>query len=330
MSIDELFIKKVRLGDELENSCKQIIAGLKELQTTVQDTDYHFIAFQLLDNGFERLLKCAICYGWLKENGSFPKTKNIKGHDITVLLKRFLEKYFSQRVPALIDDYIFLSKNTDAQTIIKSLSEFGDYARYHNLNVVTGENNITDIKEIWNKLKMDYINKNNGLYEKLFVLPDFEFVEHSVTKYLVSIIEQITRAVVRQFTLGDLGDEPKKYIGSYSHFLFLNDSDIGVTNYFDKFFAKKIKSPIDYIKTKQNKTLVIKEKEYKGLWPFKNTKEIMLEKFNEYFIFIIINNKKYALNGSTATKYNLPFPHDCGEAYVGRSIGDFIKMAQEI
>ncbi len=90
---------------------------------------------------------------------------------------------------------------------------------------------------------MGYINKNNGLYEKLFVLPDFEFVEHSVTKYLVSIIEQITRAVVRQFTLGDLGDEPKKYIGSYSHFLFLNDSDIGVTNYFDKFFAKKNKKP---------------------------------------------------------------------------------------
>lgn len=119
MSMDDLLVKKIRLGDELENSCKQIIAGLKELQTVVQDTDYYFIAFQLLDNGFERLLKCAICYGWLKEKQSFPRTKDIKTHDITILLHRFLSDYFSQRVPALIDDYKFLSKDIDVQETVK-------------------------------------------------------------------------------------------------------------------------------------------------------------------------------------------------------------------
>ena len=334
MPLDELLNKKISLGDELGNSCKQLIAGLKELQTSVQDTDYYFIAFQLIDNGFERLLKCAICYGWLKKNNSFPKTKDIKngstGHDINLLLTMYLERYFSQKTQGLVDDYKYLSSNNDVKSILESLSEFGNYARYHNLNVVTGEKNITDIKEIWNKMEMDHITQNDDLYKKMFVEPDYKAVQQSVTKYLVCIIERITRSIVRQFTLGELGDEPKKYIGDYSHFLSLTDSTIGKTNYFEKFYLKKIDIPTDYSKNINNKTFVIKESECIELWPFKNTKEIILEKINEYYIFIIINNKKYALNGFTASKYKLPFPHDCGESFVGRSIGYFINVAQNM
>jgi hypothetical protein len=328
--MNKLDLKKIKLGEELENSCKQIIAGIKELQTTVQDTDYYFIAFQLLDNGFERLLKCVICYGWLEQYNKFPTVNQIKGHDINVLLQNFLNNYFSQATSELKQDYKFLSTNKDAKIIIKSLSEFGNYGRYHNLNVVTGVEKTVDITEIWDKLQMDYIRRKPQLIKKMTIQPDLEFVENEVTKYVVSIIEKITRATVRQFTLGKLGNEPNKYIGFYSHFLYLKDTDIGNTNYYDKFFSKKVNDPIVYVADRKNKTMVVKKEVYNGLWPFKNTNEVILEKKNELCVFIIINNKKYALNGFTNMNYNLPFPHDCGEAFKGRDIDAFITMAQNM
>ncbi|MCK4543074.1 MAG: hypothetical protein KAU17_12635 [Spirochaetales bacterium] len=49
--MDENIIKKIKLGDELDNSIKQIITALKELQTTVQESSYYFITFQFRLSG---------------------------------------------------------------------------------------------------------------------------------------------------------------------------------------------------------------------------------------------------------------------------------------
>ncbi|MCK4543076.1 MAG: hypothetical protein KAU17_12645 [Spirochaetales bacterium] len=151
-----------------------------------------------------------------------------------------------------------------------------------------------------------------------------------ISKHFVKIFEKLTRAIVRQFTLGDLGKEPGKYIGFYSHFLFLTDDQIGVTDYYKKFFYKEVKDPQKYSHNNTNKRLTISRKEYDKLWPYKNTNSVTVEKSNDGCIFLIINKKVYALNGTTSQKYNFPFAHDLGEAFIGRAVGDFISIALEL
>lgn len=327
---NKLLIKKLHLEKELENSIKQIIAALKELQITIQKTSYYFIAFQLLANGIERLLKCAICYGYLHKKGTFPNIKKLKNHDITGFFKNFIDNYFTQDRQVTKEDYLFLTENNEAIKLINLLSEFAKSARYYDLDIVTDNpQKSINIYDMWNKVELDYIMDNPNLRNKLFNEPDFEAVNQSVSKHLVSIFEKIARAIVRQFTLGDMGEEPKKYIGHYYHFSHLRDNDIGTTDYYKKFYTTEIKNPKPYIDNGNSKNLIT-TKDYKKIWPFKNTDQVIVEKSNEGYLYIIINNKMYALNGITSIKLNIPFPHDLGEAYIGRSIGDFIEIAQNL
>ena len=326
-----MIIKQIKLGDELDNSIKQIITALKDLQTTVKESSYYFITLQLFANGFERLLKVSLCYGHLHKHGSFPTLKEVKeyGHGIDTLLNAFLSEYFVTNVPALLTDHVFLKTNSEIQSIISLLSEFGKYARYHNLNVVTGDLNAIDPQELWQKLETDFVLNNPDHKKLLFDEPDYELLDRIIAEHFVGLIERFTRAIVRQFTLGDLGSEPNRNIGFYIHFLTLSDEDIGHTDYYKKFFHKLTDEAGQYKKNKNAFRVIIKS-EFKELWPFKNTDTVRVEKDPEGFIYLIINGSVYALNGLTAQRHHLPFAHDKGEAFVGRSVHPFIKMAQEL
>jgi len=328
--MNEEILKRIKLGDEVENSIKQIIAGLKELQTSVRETAYYFIVLQLLANGFERLLKSSICYGFLHKKNCFPTAGEIKTHDISKLLSVFISEYFSDMVPALKEDLKFLKTNKELETIINSLTEFGKYARYHNLNVVTGDINAVDVKDIWQKIETDFVMNNPEIKKILFDKLDYDRLDQLITNHFVIIFEKLTRGIVRQFTLGDLGEEPKKYIGFYSHFLFLKDDEFGITDYNEKFFQKKINDPGEYIENNKNKRTVITKSEDNKRWPYKHTDSIIIEKSTDGCVFVIVNKKVYALTGTTAQKYKLPFTHDIGETYKGRSEVDIIKMALEL
>lgn len=325
--MNEDILKKLKLCEEVENSIKQIIAGLKELQTSLQETAYYFIVFQLLANGIERLLKSSICYGFLHIKKRFPKVVEIKTHDISNLLSIFISEYFSDNVPALKEDLQFLKTNNELKTIISSLTEFGKNARYHNLNVVTGDMNAVDVNEIWQKIKINFVMNNPEVKKILFDEPDYDRLEQLITNHFVTIFEKFTRAIVRQFTMGDLGEEPKKCIGLYSHFLFLKDDEIGKTDYNAKFFQKKINEPGEYIENNENKRKVITKSDYNELWPYKNADSIIIEKSADGCVFVIVDNKVCALNGITSQKYKLPFTHEIGIAYNGRAEGDIIQMA---
>ncbi|MCK5682782.1 hypothetical protein KAJ27_01615 [bacterium] len=328
--MDNYIIKKLKLGNELESSITQITTALKELQTTVQETCYYFIAFQLLSNGFERLLKCSLCYGHLHKSDKFPSLRNIRTHSIFKLLDTFLSEYFVQLVPALKEDYNFLTKDKELKILVQSLTEFGKNARYHNLNVVTGNPKAIDIEDIWKKLETDFVMNDPELKKKLFDEPDYDTVDSAATRHFVSIFERLTRAIVRQFTLGDMGNEPGKYIGFYSHFLLLQDDQIGETDYYKEFFYKEIKKPKKYDKKNRNNKKTIKKNDYKELWPFKNADFVIVEKSDDDDFFLIINNLVYALNGTTAHNFDLPFAHDCGETYRGRDVSVFLTIAQKL
>lgn len=323
-------MKLIKLGDEVDNSIKQIIYALKELQTTVRETAYYFITFQLLSNGLERLLKCSICFGYLHKKNRFPTLKEIKTHNISLLLKIFLSDYFSDNGPLLKDDLLFLSTNQEVVELVELLSGFGDIARYHNLNVVTGDLKAINIQETWQRMETKFISADPDFHKLLILEPNYEMIEERVTRHFVMLFERITRAIVRQYTLGDLGDEPKRFIGFYSFFLQLSDENIGKTDYDERFFTKSIKNPANYTSTNNNRRRILTKTDYTGPWPFINTDTVIIEKSNDGYIFLIINGKIYALNGITSQKYNLPFAHDSGEAYKGRSVGEFITMALEL
>jgi hypothetical protein len=328
---NEMMIKQIKLGDELDNSIKQIITALKDLQTTVKESSYYFITLQLFANGFERILKVSLCYGHLHKHGSFPTLKEVKayGHGIDSLLNAFIYQYFVTTVPALQADLDFLNSNSEIQSIVSLLSEFGNYARYHNLNVVTGDMRAIDPQDLWHKLETDFVMGNPEYKKLLLDEPDYEHLDRIIIEHFVGLIERFTRAIVRQFTLGDLGPEPKRYVGFYSHFLSLMDDNIGCTDYYMKFFHKETTEAAEH-KKNRNAYKDISKSQYQELWPFKNTDTVRVEKDGQGYIYLIINGYVYALNGLTAQHHNLPFAHEKGEAFVGRSVGPFIKMALEL
>ncbi|MBI9095552.1 MAG: hypothetical protein JEY71_11770 [Sphaerochaeta sp.] len=330
MESDDLIQKKIRLGDELDNSIKQIIYGLKELQISLKETSYFFITFQLLASGIERLMKCAICYGSLHLDDQFPQ-KEIYTHDITELLQKFRSKYFKTgSKTALVDDLKFLTQDVLLQSLIDSLSKFGNYARYYNLNVVTGAPKILNIEDIWDELQKKFISSRPDLMEKLVEEPDYKMVDNEISNYLVSCFEKFVRAIVRQFTLGDMGDEPKRYIGSYYHFLTLSDDKIGNTDYFDKFFKKEIKNPIAFSSSDSTKRKTIDSKDYNSLWPFITTNSVIVQKHQNSCLTVVINNMTYALNGMAMQILKLPTPFEANIAYVGRSLRPFIDAANSL
>ncbi len=150
-------LKDIYLHDELTISIKLIKLGFGELQNLDMANDFYHLPFQLLSSGLERLMKCHICLGFLELNNEYPDSKTLKkfggrnGHDLTELKKNILSDYFKTNgIPALIDDENFIANDNDLNQLIYLLSEFGKYARYHNLDIVTSAAKPSiDVKQLY-------------------------------------------------------------------------------------------------------------------------------------------------------------------------------------
>lgn len=330
----ELDINKIiALTDEIQNAIGQINNGLQKLQTVPKSNEIRFSMFQSLSTGFERLLKYGICYGEFSKNNKLPKAEEIRTHNISNLLNRYINDYFSTPVPVLISDYKFLTTDDEVKMLIKILSDFGENARYYNLNVVTDYKYINDIQPLWDKLVTTFIMNNDKVKKAYVDEPDYKYVDDEVIKHFVSIFEKLTRAIVRQFTLGNIKDAGKD-ICSYYHFLTLMDNKLGATNYYLQSSNVEKEKQQKYKPINGNKRKVISKAEYvtqfKKLWPFKNTDIVMIKKAPDGCIFIVINDNIYALNGITEAKYNLPFAYQYEGAFLGRDVSDFLNMAFDL
>jgi hypothetical protein len=60
------------------------------------------------------------------------------------------------------------------------------------------------------------------------------------------------------------------------------------------------------------------------------TDEVIVELRSKYYCLVTIDGFVYALNGVAKNKYKLEFPHEAGVAELGKSVGDFIKIAQNL
>ena len=136
------------------------------------------------------------------------------------------------RRPATKDDYAYMIGDAELDRLLGMLSEFGKFARYYNLDVVTGSTKPTvDVEQMWNQYETEMVNNDKKL-SALFEDPTgLDELYRHLNRIIVSKLERFARALVRQFTLGDLGEEAKTHTASIACFLYLRDSQLGSVDY---------------------------------------------------------------------------------------------------
>lgn len=331
------------LLEEIENSSKLIKLGFGELQNIDQVNDFYYLPFQLISSGFERLMKCQICLGYFNKNGKYPDGTYLKsiGHDLIELLKEIRENYFVRDTrPIIIEDFELLSNDSELVELLNILSEFGKKARYYNLDFITGATKIGINPNIeWQKFESKIINSNKNIKSKILNWELHYEIYQYVSRYILILFERFVSALSRQFTFGFLGEKGNQFSMPVFHFAMLYDEDFGNTDYRKqttrfKETSKSIhkRTFVDEIERKLNKNFKskkISKEDFDGDWPFYSN-EVIIECRHKHWCIITIDGYDYALNGAAKGKFKLEDPHSAGAAIVGKSIGDFIKLALEL
>ncbi|MFY0602043.1 MAG: DUF2511 domain-containing protein [Cyclobacteriaceae bacterium] len=329
--------------EELETSSKLVILGFGELQNIDQTNDFYFLPFQLLSQGFERVMKSHICLGHLNNHNKYPEFKYLKnlGHDLLKLKKEILEQYFEvDNRPILTEDFDFLSNNKDLNELLGIISEFGKMARYHNFDVITESAKLPiNAKEKWSAFEDKIIKSKKGSLEKLMDWDSSHEVYGEISRHIIKLFERYMAGIARQFLFGFLGEKAKQLSVTVFDFAMLYDEDLGLkdyrkntTRYKEK--PKKIykRTLIDDLQRKYNpdiKSKRISKSDYNGDWPF-YVDEVVVECRQKHWCVLTIDGYDYALNGAASGRYKLETPHDAGMAIVGKSVSDFIQIALEL
>lgn len=335
--------RKISLIEELNTSIRLIKLGFGEYQNLDMANDFYYLPFQLISSGFERLMKCYICLGHFEKKGDFPEPKlfrNKLGHDLVKLKRHITEFYFQENSKALSDDLTYLKTDNDLEKLIGLLSEFGKFARYFNLNVVTGEVDPgIDVKTSWEEYETSYVLENKELLEKLSNFETRNEVLDTITRKIIEKLERFTRALSRQFTLGRLGALAQQYSPSVYDFLMLNDSELGTIDYRKnttryaqrdhKPHKRTIKDEYSRKRNKDYKSQLITIDSFDGEWPFYADK-VVIECRQKHWCVVSIDNFDYALNGAAKGRYKIEDVHEAGMAILGKSVGPFIDMALKL
>jgi len=340
-------IKELSLNEELITSVRLIKLGFGEYQNLDMANDFYYLPFQLISSGFERLMKCYICFGHYEKNGKFPEPelfRNTLRHDLVKLKRHIIENYFQVNSGALSEDLTFLKTDKDLDRLIELLSEFGKFARYFNLNVVTGEIDPgVDVKTFWEEYENSYVINDKKLLAKLTDIKKSKEVLDVITRMIIIKLERFTRALSRQFTLGKLGSLAQQYSPIVYDFLTLTDSELGNIDYRvdttkykqreHKPHKRNIKDVYNRKRNKDYKSQLITKEDFDGDWPF-YADEVVIECRQKHWCVVTIDNYDYALNGAAKGRYKIEDVHDAGMAILGKSIGPFIdialKMGEEI
>jgi hypothetical protein len=343
--MDNQLKKEIALINELESSVKLILRGLGELQNLSKNEYYYFLPFQLLSQGFERFMKCYICFGYLHKEGKYPNRnylKNNLGHDLLTLINEISVHHFhNNQHPMLISDYDFLTNNIELRELLSILSEFGKQARYYNFDIITSENDIPNIdpEAHWRSFEHRILMSRPKLIEKL---TDFDFsyeVQDEIIQYIVILFEKFMVSLSRQCLHGCIGDKAKQYSTSIYDFTLLFRKGFGVTDYrkkttrFNEVHLNIHKRTIfDYFNRKFNskyRSKRINKHEFEGKWPF-YADEIVVECRDNHWCIITINGYDYSLNGAAKGKYKLENPHDAGMAILGAPISEFTAISRKL
>ncbi|WP_025141554.1 hypothetical protein [Pedobacter jeongneungensis] len=329
--------KNISLLEEIETANRLIRLGFGEIQNIDFVNNFYFLPFQLLSQGFERLMKSYICLGYYNKNGKYPDFQYIKdlGHDLEALLRRILLEFFNDHQRYyLIEDRRFLEKDGDLKELIYILSEFGKFARYHNFDVITGKvKPSVNPKELWEVFEVKIINqlgiskyKNRDLEDEMF---------GDIARVVIIIFEKFVSALARQFNFGTLGDHARGFSANVFDFAMLYPDKVGTTDY-RKDTTRFKQQPrrvhkrtlMDLLNRRFNpniKSKKIRKVDFERQWPF-YAEEVIVEKRRNYWLIVSISGYDYALNGAAKGKFKLDDPFEAGEAIRGITISDFIDI----
>ncbi|MDP8254234.1 MAG: hypothetical protein P9M14_00655 [Candidatus Alcyoniella australis] len=325
-------IKNLCLIEELTTAHNLIEIGLGELQEINMGNDFYHLPHLLLANGFERLMKSYFCLVYEARNGQYPDNKFLKdmGHNLSKLKKLLIDEYYNTNGNSILtDDLNFLQNDLTLQKIIDALSEFGQKARYYNLDVITGRNiNAIDPKSKWEEIEVDIENPSGYYSEEDDYFP-------RVNAAIIAKLERLLRSVAMQFTHGDHGGRLKQNSPTLSRYRRMNKDDFGKTDY--RRSVKTARQSQDkWIKRSKKKileskwpTLVIKEEDFEQDWPFR-CDEVIIECREKFLCVINIEEYDFALDGAARSFYGYPYPHDVGFAILGKSVEPFIQRALKL
>jgi hypothetical protein len=340
-------LKELYLDDELRTAVKLIELGFGEFQNLDLANDFYYLPFQLLSSGFERLMKCHICLGYHEANNTYPDSNYLKncggrnGHDLLELKNTILSSFFSVHdIPVLHEDIEFLKNDKELEQLIYLLSEFGKYARYHNLDIITSAAKPSiNVKTLWEDYETNIVTSNPQLLNKLGDIEAAEEVLEYTKREIIIKLEKFTRAICRQFTIGKLGKKALQFSPTLYQFIMLDDNKLGnqdyrkeTTQYQRKERKIHTRTLLDELQRRTNpqyRYAVLKKEEFDGDWPFYHD-EVIIECREKHWCVVTIDNKDYALNGNAKGRYKLEDPHEAGMAILGKSLGPFRDMALKL
>lgn len=235
-------IQNIRLLDEVDISTRLIKKGFSGIQQISGGNDFHHPPILLISSGFERFMKCIICYWELKVNGDYPSRNILRrksgrnGHDLNILLQNIIDicnqfESYEDR-PATRDDLDFLINNARIHRIIEILSDFAQGGRYYNLDVVTeNASRFEEPKDKWGELETEIVTEYPELLKLMKDPRKSDEMYKRISTILMTYLERFTRALSRIFTLGELHEDAARCHAYISDFLNIMDDKLGENKY---------------------------------------------------------------------------------------------------
>ncbi|NOQ72688.1 MAG: hypothetical protein GQ574_11830 [Crocinitomix sp.] len=223
---------------EIGNSIKYLRNGLAEIQKISAANNFYDSPLIYLSGGLERLFKSMICLNFKEKTGRLPNYKELmegnNGHNIEYLKRKVEEICVPVERPFAQMDYDIITKDELINKICKTLSEYGQKARYFNLDAILGNEQEFDAKKEWEKIESIILKDFFGESEFYKLLGDpkkLEMIYQKSNELLVSRIELFLRAVTRQFTFGNFSSNSKMFLFEVDSFSDIKDNQIGKTDY---------------------------------------------------------------------------------------------------
>ena len=231
--------RELALNDELHIAVRLIRIGLKEIRIIDGGNDFYHPIMLTLASGIERLLKVIICFHIFEATGTLPSAypwkEGRQGHDLVFLLDHITTHCFSDnylmKIPVAKEDIEFLRTDNHVREIIRILSDFGQSARYYNLDLIKGQKSSDSPKAEWQKLESVILKAKPGwkdlIQTDLNLDETYKYINNEIVKHL----EKFVRALSRLFTIGGLGQKAKQYSSAVFLFVQLSDGQLGKTNH---------------------------------------------------------------------------------------------------
>jgi len=218
--------KKYRLISEIKtalmlykkgmNDLRNLGQGLEDLRYEVNSLEFILVPILLISGSFERLIKCLLCLILMNERGEFEEKpyeyRGRIGHNLVYLLNRLISVITSRKHLSKFSqaksDIKSLEEDKALKEIIKTLSDFGMGARYHNLDVVIhGKSKSPNPINAWDAIEMNMLIITRGLDETRKI-PHHE-IALETQKDIIKTIEKFFRILGELFKLAGIEDFAK-------------------------------------------------------------------------------------------------------------------------